>query len=140
LQHPLDHVGIAVPSIAAALPVFEFLGGVSGSRIERVESQGVDVVFVGTTGCRVELIQPIRPDSTVARFLERRGAGLHHIAYRVADLDAELERLAGEGWALVDRQPRAGAHGRRVAFVHPRNTHGVLTELVEDAGIVNGGS
>ena len=134
MQHPLDHIGIAVPSIAAALPVFEFLGGASGSRIERVDSQRVDVVFIGTAGCLVELIQPIGPDSTIARFIERRGAGLHHIAYRVPDLAAELDRLAGEGWELVDRQPRAGAHGRRVAFVHPRSTHGVLTELVEDAG------
>jgi len=140
VQHPLDHIGIAVPSIPAALPVFELLSGVAGSRIERVESQGVDVAFVGGTGCLVELIEPIRPDSPVARFIERRGPGLHHIAYRVSDLAAELERLVTQGFELIDRQPRAGAHGRRVAFIHPRSTNGVLTELVEAAGPVNDGS
>jgi len=131
LEHPLDHIAIALPSIAAALPVFELLAGSAGSPVEHVPDQGVNVTFLGIAGCRLELIEPARADSSVARFLERRGAGLHHIAYRVPDLAAALDALAAAGLQLIDRQPRAGAHGRRVAFIHPGSTHGVLVELVE---------
>jgi methylmalonyl-CoA/ethylmalonyl-CoA epimerase len=138
VEHPLDHVGIAVPSIAHALPVFESLAGTKSSPVEPVPRQGVNVVFVGSLPCRVELIEPTRDDSPVARFLERRGSGLHHIAYRVPDIEAALASYIARGWDPVDRVPRAGAHGRRVAFLHPRSTHGVLVELVEDAGPVSG--
>jgi len=128
---PLDHVGIAVPSIADALPRFESILGATGSNREDMASQRVAVVFVGEGDGRIELIEPTASDSTVARFLERRGAGLHHIAYRVADLDAALGRLVEAGVPLIDRTPRAGAHGRRVAFLHPSAAAGVLIELVE---------
>lgn len=92
-QLPLDHVAIAVPSIAQAMPLFELLTGGHGSPPERVESQGVEVAFVGTGTGRLELLQPTAPDSPVARFLDRRGPGLHHLAYRVPDLEAALTRL-----------------------------------------------
>lgn len=127
----LDHVAIAVPSIAEALPLFELLTGAEGSARERVEAQGVDVAFVGEGEGRLELLEPLSSDSPVARFLERRGPGLHHLAYRVADLDAALERLSAAGVRLIDERPRPGAHGRRVAFLHPKSTGGVLVELVE---------
>ena len=132
MELPLDHVAIAVPSIAAALPLFELLSGASGSRIERVESQHVDVAFVGTGNTRLELIQPTSPDSTVQRFLERRGGpALHHIAYRVPDIEAALGRLAAAGIRLIDEKPRTGAGGHLVAFLHPQSTNGILVELVE---------
>ena len=130
MQLPLDHIAIAVDSIAASLPVFESLTGASGSPIERIEAQGVAVTFVGTGHGRLELLEPLSPQSPVARFLARRGQGLHHIAYRVDDLETVLEQLSARGVELIDRIPRAGAGGHRVAFLHPASTGGVLIELV----------
>jgi methylmalonyl-CoA epimerase len=131
VERTLDHVAIAVPSIASALPHYETLLGAVGSPPERVDAQGVSVVFVGTGPGRIELLEPLRDDTPVARFLARRGPGLHHIAYRVPDLAAALAECSEQGLALIDREPRPGAHGRRVAFLHPRTTSGVLIELIE---------
>lgn len=131
MELPLDHVAIAVPSLDAFLPLFESLTGARGSDRARVESQGVDVAFLGAGPVRLELIEPLTAESSVGRFLERRGPGLHHVAFRVPDLDAALAHLATTDIELIDRQPRTGAHGRRIAFLHPRSTGGVLVELVE---------
>ena len=131
MEFPLDHVAIAVPSISAALPLFERITGAAGSPVERVESQHVDVALVGSGESCIELLQPTSADSTVQRFLDRRGAGLHHIAFRVPDLDAELARLSAAGIRLIDERARPGARGHRVAFLHPQSTGGVLIELVE---------
>jgi methylmalonyl-CoA epimerase len=131
VELPLDHVAIAVPSIAAVLPLYELLADATGSPVERVESQKVDVAFVGAGAGRIELLQPTSPESTVQKFLDKRGAGLHHIAYRVPDIEAALARLAAAGLRLIDEHPRTGAGGHRVAFLHPHSTHGVLIELVE---------
>ncbi len=128
--HPvrsLHHIGIAVPSIEQASPVFELMTGAKCSSIEEVPSQRVRVAFVGV----LELLEPTDPESTVARFLGRRGQGLHHLAFAVDDIEAELARLSEEGFELIDEVPRAGAGGHRVAFLHPRSTEGVLTELVQ---------
>jgi methylmalonyl-CoA epimerase len=131
-QRLLDHVAIAVASIDEALPVFELLTGGVGSPRERVESQGVDVVFVGTGVGRIELIEPVSEDSPVARFLAKRGPGLHHLAYRVPDIEAALAQASASGMRLIDERPRPGAHGRLVAFIHPASTGGVLIELVQE--------
>lgn len=131
MDFPLDHVAVAVPDIGAVLPLFELIAGATSSPLERVESQNVDVAFVGSGATRIELIQPTSPDSTVQRFLDKRGSGLHHIAYRVQDLDATLKRLAAGGIELIDRTGRPGAQGHRVAFLHPGSTAGILIELVE---------
>lgn len=128
----LDHVAIAVPSLAAALPTFEALVGATGSAPESVTAQGVTVAFLGAGPGKLELIEPNSPTSGVARFLEKRGPGLHHIAYRVGDLAATLQRLAAVGVELIDKTPRPGAHGHQVAFIHPRSSGGVLVELVEE--------
>jgi methylmalonyl-CoA/ethylmalonyl-CoA epimerase len=128
---PMDHVGIAVASITRAMPVFELLTGAAGSPTERLDAQGVSVAFIGEAGTRLELIEPATPDSTVARFLARRGPGLHHVALRVPDLRAALDRLVAAGIETIDREPRPGAGGHSVAFLHPRSTGGVLIELVE---------
>ena len=128
---PLDHIAIAVPSIREAALLFEHVTGATGSPAERVESQGVEVAFLPAGAVRIELIQPLAGDSGVARFLERRGPGLHHIAFRVPDLDAALARLERAGVRLIDRTPRPGAGGHRVAFLHPSAMGGVLVELVE---------
>lgn len=132
MEFSLDHVAIAVPSIETALPFYELLTGSSGSPAESIDGDGVRVAFVGTGEGRIELVEPAAADSSVARFLERRGPGLHHIALRVTDLAERLDALAAAGVRLIDRTPRTGAHGRRVAFIHPGSAGGVLVELVEE--------
>ncbi len=127
----LDHVAIAVTSIAQSLPTFEALVGGKGSDPETVAAQGVAVAFLGAGEARVELIEPLTPESGVGKFLERRGPGLHHVAFRVPDLAATLGRLREAGVELIDKQPRPGAHGHLVAFIHPRSTGGTLVELVQ---------
>ena len=131
LELPLDHVAIAVPSISAVLPIFELITGGKSSPVERVETQRVDVAFIGSGEGKIELLQPTGPESTVQRFLDKRGTGLHHIAYRCTDIEATLKRLADAGVRLIDEKPRPGAGGHRVAFLHPSSTGGVLVELVE---------
>jgi methylmalonyl-CoA/ethylmalonyl-CoA epimerase len=129
-SRPLDHVAVAVHSIEDSRPLFELLTGESCSPPETLEEQGVRVAFVGS----VELLEPLGPDTTVGRFLTRRGQALHHVAYRSSDLDAELARLSDEGVPLIDRVPRFGARGHRVAFLHPDAAGGILVELVEPHG------
>jgi methylmalonyl-CoA/ethylmalonyl-CoA epimerase len=124
---PIDHVAIAVPSLAEAVPLYERLSGASGSPPETLEEQGVRVAFVGD----VELLEPLGADTPVGRFLERRGPGLHHLAYRTPDLRATLARLAADGFEAVDPEPRRGARGHLVAFLHPRGTGHALVELVQ---------
>lgn len=124
---PIDHIGVAVHSIEEAAPTFELISGARRSAVEALPSQDVQVCFVG----RVELIEPTSPDSSTARFLQRRGVALHHIAYAVDDLTATLTRMEKEGFELIDTEPRRGAGGHRVAFLHPRSTGKILIELVE---------
>ncbi|HEX8395296.1 MAG TPA: methylmalonyl-CoA epimerase [Longimicrobium sp.] len=130
-ERALDHVGIAVHSLDDSLPAFESITGHKGYGRERVDSQGVEVIFLGTGEGRLELLAPTREDSAVAKFLARRGPGMHHLCYRVPDLAAELERHRAEGRQLIDEAPRTGAAGHLVAFLHPRSTNGVLTELLQ---------
>lgn len=125
--YPMDHVAIATPSIRDAAALFELLTGASCSPIESLPDQEVNVAFVGS----VELLEPRGAGGGVARFLERRGAGLHHVAFRVPDIGRALVRFEAEGMEPIDREPRIGARGHRVAFLHPRSTGGVLWELVE---------
>lgn len=123
----LDHVAIAVHSIEESRRSFELLSGEACSPPETLAAQGVRVAFVGD----VELLEPLGPDTTVGRFLQRRGPSLHHVAYLSHDLEGDLARLEAEGVPLIDRVPRPGARGHRVAFLHPSGTGGVLVELVE---------
>ncbi len=126
----LHHVGIVVADLEPALVRYGALGFGQGKRFE-VPEQGVIAVTFRSGPGYVELIQPTDPDGPIARFLAKRGDGVHHVAYRVADLQATLELLAAAGVRLIDAAPRAGTHGWRIAFVHPEFCAGVLTELVE---------
>ncbi len=126
-RFPLDHVAVAVASIEEARALFELVTGQACSPVESIESQGVKVAFVGS----VELLEPTDPQGTVARFLERRGSGLHHVAFRVPDLASALSELAAAGIRVIDEVPRIGARGHRVAFLHPDSTRGTLIELVQ---------
>ena len=132
-ERALDHVGIAVHSLDESLPVFESITGGKGYGRERVEHQGVEVVFVGSGYGRLELLAPLREDSAVGRFLAKRGPGMHHLCYRVPDVAAELDRYRARGARLIDERPRPGAAGHLVAFIHPSSTGGVLTELLQSA-------
>ena len=127
----LDHVALAVPDLDEALSRFRRLYGVGPASREVIEADGVEEAMILVGGSRVQLLAPLRPDSPVGRFLSRRGEGLHHLAFAVPDLDAALAHLADEGAELIDREPRRGGGGARIAFVHPRAFGGTLTELVE---------
>lgn len=131
IERTLDHIGIAVASIDHALPIWSALsrGAVHGRQF--VPEQQVEIVFLGTGPGKIELLAPTEPNSPVARFLERRGPGLHHLCYSVADLPAALaEHIAG-GFDPIDRVPRRGAGGHLIAFLHPRTAGGVLVELLQ---------
>ena len=129
----IDHVGVAVQEIESALPFYRDVLGMALVHRETIDEQGVDAALLDVGDGHIELIAPLGPDTGVARFLERRGPGLHHVAYRVADIDAALATLAGAGVRLIDEQPRTGIRRSRVAFVHPGGTGGVLTEIVQPA-------
>ena len=124
---PLDHVGVAVPSIQEFAATFEPITGAPCSVIEELPELDVNVAFVGS----IELIEPRSDDGPVARFLTRHGPGIHHVAYRVSDLRATLHDLNTRGFQLIDEEPRIGARKHLVAFVHPKSTGGALIELVQ---------
>ncbi len=127
----LDHVAIAVRDLDAALEQYGALYGARPMYREVVEDQGVEEAMIPVGGSFVQLLRPLGPDTPVGRFIERRGEGIHHLAFAVADIDAALERLRSEGASLVDDSPRRGGRGARIAFVHPGSFAGTLVELVE---------
>ncbi len=127
----IHHVGIAVESLVTAVAIFEKLLGRAPDSEEVVEDQKVRLAIFNLGGARIELLEPTAPDSPVARFLAKRGQGLHHLTLAVPDLDAALRRFETSGIRLIDRTPRLGAGNERIVFVHPSSTAGVLIELVE---------
>ena len=129
----IDHVGVAVSDLDEAIALYQRRLGMPLAHRETVAEQGVEAVLLDVGECHVELLRPLAPETAVGKFLDRRGPGLHHVAYRVEDIDAELERLRSEGIELIDQEPRTGIRNSRVAFVHPRATVSVLTEIVEPA-------
>ncbi len=129
----IDHVGVAVEDIDAALPFYREVLKLSLVHRETVEEQGVHAALLDVGDGHVELVAPIGPETGVAKFLSRRGAGLHHVAYRVGDIEATLGELAAAGVRLIDERPRAGIRDSRVAFVHPGSAGGVLIEIVQPA-------
>jgi methylmalonyl-CoA epimerase len=126
----IDHIGIVVQDLAAALQVYETALGLPLTEIVDVPDQQVKVAFMPVGESNIELVQPTSDGTGVARFLEKRGEGIHHICIEVEDIEEALDRLKAYAVPLIDKEPRQGAHGR-VAFVHPKGTHGVLLELVE---------
>jgi len=126
-------VGVAVEDIDAALELYEGAFAMPLAHRETVEEQGVEAVLLDVGDGHVELLRPLGPETAVGKFLERKGPGLHHVAYAVDDIDATLEKLAAAGLELIDSEARVGIRQSRVAFLHPRSTGGVLTEIVEPA-------
>ena len=127
----VHHVGIAVDDLDASLLVYEELFGARLEHRESVEDQGVEAASLRVGESRIELLRPLGPDTPVGRFLAKRGPGMHHVAFEVDDVGAELARLRAEGAQLIDDSPRRGLFGLQVAFVHPEATGGVLAEFVE---------
>ena len=127
----IDHVGVAVSDLGDAIAVYEGTFDMPLVHRETVTEQGVEAALLDVGDGHVELLRPLGPDTPVGRFIERTGPGLHHVAYRVGDIDATLERLAAAGVGLIDERARVGIRGSRVAFLHPRSTGRVLIELVE---------
>jgi methylmalonyl-CoA/ethylmalonyl-CoA epimerase len=131
IPYNIDHVAIAVRDLDAALARYRELYGVEPIYREVVADQGVDEAMIPIGGSHLQLIQPLGPETPVARFLDKRGEGLHHVAFAVADIDGALHALVESGAELVDVEARQGGRGARIAFVHPRTVGGTLTELVE---------
>lgn len=129
----IDHIGVAVEDIDAALSLYRDALGMPLVHRETVSEQGVDAALLDVGDSHVELLQPLGPETPVGRYLARKGPGLHHVAYRVADIEAALNALADAGLRLIDERPRVGIRNSMVAFVHPASTGGVLTEIVQPA-------
>lgn len=127
----LDHIAIAVKNLSEAIKLYQEVFGVESTETTTVESQGVNIAFMSLGETRIELLEPTHSESPVAKFLEKRGEGLHHIAFSVEEINITLQHLQSLGIRLIDNQPREGAHGVKIAFIHPKNTLGVLTELTE---------
>jgi methylmalonyl-CoA/ethylmalonyl-CoA epimerase len=129
----IHHLGVAVEDLDEAVDTYRRLFGAELEHRETLPDQGVDAAFLQVGGSRIELLSSLEPDTPVGRFLERRGPGMHHVAFEVEDVAAELDRLAGEGTELIDERARPGIHGLTIAFIHPHATGGVLAELVSHA-------
>jgi len=128
----IDHIAIAVNDLDAAIDYYRRAYGVDVEHRERVERDGVDEALIKVADSYVQLLKPFRDDSTVAKFLERKGEGIHHVGYRVDSCAETVERLKAEGYQLIDQEPRPGSRGTTVAFVHPKGAFGTLIELVEE--------
>ena len=127
----INHIGIAVQSLNETLPFYRDGLKMPLCGIEEVADQKVRVAMLGIGESKIELLEPTSPDSPIAKFLDKNGPGIHHIAYEVDDVSQAIEQMIAEGARMVDQVPRDGAHGTRIAFVHPKSSHGVLTELCQ---------
>ena len=127
----IDHIGIAVKDLNEGIAKYEGILGLKCTGTEEIAEQKVKVAMIPVGNVNLELLESTSPDGPVARFLERKGEGFHHIAYKVRDIRGEIERLKERGVRLIDQEPRIGAHGALIAFLHPKSTGGVLMELVE---------
>jgi methylmalonyl-CoA/ethylmalonyl-CoA epimerase len=128
----VEHIGIAVKELAISVPLFEKLLNSQCYKTEMVETEKVNTAFFQTGETKIELLESTSPDGVIAKFIERKGEGLHHIAFEVADIDAEMKRLRGDGFVLLNDIPKMGADNKLVCFLHPKGTNGVLIELCQE--------
>ncbi|WP_289663542.1 methylmalonyl-CoA epimerase [Flavobacterium panacagri] len=132
MVNKIEHIGIAVKNIDDANVLFEKMLGVPSYKMEAVESEGVLTSFFQTGNNKIELLVATNPESPIAKFLEKKGEGIHHIAFDVDDIEAEITRLKKEGFVLINEVPKKGADNKLVVFLHPKNTNGVLVELCQE--------
>jgi methylmalonyl-CoA/ethylmalonyl-CoA epimerase len=128
----VEHIGIAVRTLADSVPLFEKLLNSQCYKTEQVESEKVNTAFFKTGDTKVELLESIDPTGVISKFIEKKGEGLHHIAFEVKDIEVEMERLKNEGFVLLNDKPKKGADNKLVCFLHPKNTNGVLIELCQE--------
>lgn len=128
----VEHIGIAVKDLATAIPVYEKLLNAPCYKTEQVESERVNTAFFRQGETKIELLESTDPAGVIAKFIDKNGEGVHHIAFAVNDIEAEMKRLLNEGFVLLNEQPKAGADNKLVCFLHPRHTHGVLVELCQE--------
>lgn len=127
----VEHIGIAVKSLDISIPLFEKLLNTDCYKKEEVATEGVTTAFFRQGETKIELLEAVKEDSPIAKFLEKKGEGVHHIAFEVTDIHAEMERLAAEGFELINKTPKKGADDKLVCFLHPKGTNGVLVELTQ---------
>lgn len=132
MMDKIEHIGIAVKDIEASNKLFASLFGEQHYKMEEVASEGVKTSFFKTGPNKIELLEATNPDSPIAKFIEKKGEGIHHIAFAVKDIRAEMKRLSEEGFTLLNEEPKHGADNKLVAFLHPKTTNGVLIELCQD--------
>lgn len=133
----VEHIGIAVKDFETAIPLYEKLLNTGCYKTETVASERVNTAFFRQGESKIELLQSLEPDGVIARFIEKKGEGIHHIAFEVSDIRAEMKRLKAEGFTLLNEEPKQGADNKLICFVHPKNTNGVLVELCQEL-TVNG--
>ncbi|GEP95599.1 methylmalonyl-CoA epimerase [Chitinophaga cymbidii] len=127
----VEHIGIAVRSLSVSIPLFEKLLNTPCYKTEEVAAEGVTTAFFQQGETKIELLESVKAGSAVAKFLDKKGEGVHHIAFEVADIHAEIERLRAEGFEVINAEPRVGADNKLVCFLHPKSTNGVLIELTQ---------
>ncbi len=130
-MYKLDHIGIAVKSIENSNALFERLLGIKHYKVEEVGTEGVLTSFIQTGEAKVELLEATDPESAIAKFIDKRGEGMHHVAFEVEDIYAEMERMKAEGFRLLNEEPKKGADNKLVCFIHPKSANGVLVELCQ---------
>ena len=128
----VEHIGIAVKNMEKARKTYEDLLDQEAYKVESVDSEAVDTVFFKTGESKIELLSATRDDSPIAKFIAKKGEGMHHIAFDVDDIDAEIQRLEGKGYQLLNKEPKEGADDKLIAFLHPKSSNGVLVELCQD--------
>ena len=128
----IEHIGIAVSNLENSNLLFKKLFGEPHYKLENVESEGVSTSFFMIGETKIELLEATTPNSPIAKFIEKKGEGIHHIAYAVDDLDTEINRLTTEGFEFISKQPKDGADNKRICFLHPKSTNGILVELCEE--------
>lgn len=131
-MNKIEHLGIAVNSIEESTKIYEALLGSACYKLEEVASEGVKTAFFQIGESKIELLEATNPDSPIAKFIAKKGQGIHHIAFDVTDIEAEINRLTNEGFTLIHQVPKAGADNKIIAFLHPKSTDGILVELCQD--------
>lgn len=131
MSNNVEHIGIAVKNLSISIPLFERLLNSSCYKTELVESENVNTAFFLENGTKIELLESVDPDGVIAKFIEKKGEGMHHIAFEVTDIIAEMERLKSEGFTLLNEQPKKGADNKLICFLHPKDSNGVLIELCQ---------
>lgn len=134
----IDHIGIAVRDLKQAISTYEKILNKPLSKTERVESEKVETAFFETGESKVELLGPTDPASVIQKFVDKKGEGIHHVAFEVDDIHSEMDRLRNEGFTLLNEKPKQGADDKLVAFIHPKENHGVLIELCQSQSVIDG--